>query len=364
MYAAQRRDKPIAQTLRGARRRHITPAMESVWSWVVVPLAVLVGTAWLAGIVLAWLRRRAILDHPVERSSHYVPVPRGGGLALVPLVLFAWLMLATTARAPGGIAAIAGIAALLALISWRDDLGGLAFGWRLLAHLVAAALGVLVLPAGMLVFQGLLPLLFDRIAAVLLWVWFLNLYNFMDGIDGITCTETIFLGLGIAGVFVLAGATDDDTAKLALAAAAGAAGFLRWNWPPAKIFLGDVGSVPLGYVMGWLLLAMAAKGFWAPAAILPLYYFADATLTLVMRIARGARFWQAHREHFYQRALAPDGDHGAVLRLVIGGDVALLALAAFAVIRPWTALLLALLATSTLLAQLARRARARPALPR
>jgi UDP-N-acetylmuramyl pentapeptide phosphotransferase/UDP-N-acetylglucosamine-1-phosphate transferase len=280
---------------------------------------------------------------------------------VVPLVLFAWLMLASAGHAPRGIAAIVAITALLALLSWRDDLRGLGFGWRLVAHLVAAALGVLALPAEALVFQGLLPPLLDRVTAALLWVWFLNLYNFMDGIDGITCTETIFLGLGIAGTLLLAGTGDDDAPQLALAAAAGAAGFLRWNWPPAKIFLGDVGSVPLGYLLGWLLLVMASKGLWAPAAILPLYYVADATLTLVMRIARGERFWQAHREHFYQRALAQDGDHGAVLKLVIGGNLALLILAFFAVIQPWTALLLALFATSTLLAQLARRAR--PALP-
>ncbi len=338
--------------------------MDSVWGWVVVPLAVLAGTAWFTGVVLAWLQRQAILDRPVERSSHQVPIPRGGGLALMPLLLFAWLMLAAAGRAPSGTAAIAAIAALLAVVSWRDDLGGLAFGWRLLAHLVAAALGILALPDGTLVFQGLLPPLFDRIAAALLWVWFLNLYNFMDGIDGITCTETIFLGLGITASLLLAGLGGDAVPQLALAAAAGAAGFLRWNWPRAKIFLGDVGSVSLGYLMGWLLLVMAAKGLWAPAAILPLYYLADATLTLLARIARGRRFWQAHREHFYQRALAPDGDHGAVLRLVIGGNAALLVLAALAVTWPRTALLLALAATATLLAQLARRAHIRPALPR
>lgn len=335
--------------------------MNGFWGWAVVPLAVLVGTAWLAGIVLGWLQRRAILDHPVERSSHQIPVPRGGGLAVVPVTLLAWLVLAAAGAAPKGTSAILAMAAGLAVVSWRDDLGGLGAGWRLLAHVVAAALGVLALPDAMPVFQGLLPPVLDRAAAVLLWVWFVNLYNFMDGIDGITCTETISLGLGAVFVLLIAGTSDDHAAMLALAAAAGAAGFLRWNWPPARLFLGDVGSVPLGYVMGWLLLAMATKGLWAPALILPLYYLADATLTLLMRIARGERIWQAHRQHFYQRALAPDGDHSAVLRLIIGGNAALLVLAGLAVLWPWPALVLAALATTTLLAQLARRARPRPA---
>jgi UDP-N-acetylmuramyl pentapeptide phosphotransferase/UDP-N-acetylglucosamine-1-phosphate transferase len=331
--------------------------MSTFWGWAVVPLAVLVGTTWLSGVVLGWLERRAILDHPVERSSHQIPVPRGGGLALVPLVLFAWLMLALAGMAPSGTGLIVAITALLALVSWRDDVGGLAVAWRFLVHVVAVGLGLLALPPSALVFQGLLPFLLDRAAALLLWVWFLNLYNFMDGIDGITCTETIFLGLGTAAVLLLADAGDDDAPMLALAAAGGAAGFLRWNWPPARIFLGDVGSVPLGFVMGWLLLAMAAKGLWVPALILPLYYLADATLTLLARIGRGERIWQAHRQHFYQRAIAPDGDHGAALKLIIGGNLALLGLALLAVLWPWPALLLAMFATATLLAQLARRAR-------
>src|SRR5579862_3087928 len=332
--------------------------MESFWGWAVVPLAVLVGTAWLAGLVLAWLQRRAILDHPGERSSHHVAVPRGGGLALVPLALFAWLMLDVAGLAPVGTSLIIATAALLAVVSWRDDLKGLGVGWRLLAHLIAASLGILAIPDSQLIFQGLLPPLLDRIVAVILWVWFVNLYNFMDGIDGITCTETIFLGAGIALVLLLADEASDHAPMLALAIAASAAGFLRWNWPPAKMFLGDIGSIPLGFVMGWLLLAMAAKGLWIPALILPLYYLADATITLLARLLRGERVWQPHRQHFYQRALAPDGDHGAVLLLIIGGNVVLLALAACAVPFPFAALWLALLATATLLAQLTRRARA------
>jgi UDP-N-acetylmuramyl pentapeptide phosphotransferase/UDP-N-acetylglucosamine-1-phosphate transferase len=331
--------------------------MIDVWGWVIVPLAVLGGTVWLTGIVRHWLERRAILDHPVERSSHQQPVPRGGGLGVMPLVLFAWTVLAMAGLAPPRTTLIVAVAALLAILSWADDLGGLGVLWRFLAHLLAAALGVLALPPDALVFQGWLPPLFDRVAAVLLWVWFLNLYNFMDGIDGITAVETLFLGVGIALVLSLAGAAADHAPMLALVMAAGAAGFLRWNWPPARLFLGDVGSVPLGYVMGWLLLAMAAKGLWVTALILPLYYLADATLTLMMRLARGERVWQAHRQHFYQRALAPDGDHAAVLMLIIGGNIALLTLAALATLWPWLALLLAFLATSSLLAQLSRRAR-------
>jgi UDP-N-acetylmuramyl pentapeptide phosphotransferase/UDP-N-acetylglucosamine-1-phosphate transferase len=335
---------------------------DSFWGWVVVPLAVLGATVWLTGIARRWLQRRAILDHPGERTSHEGATPRGGGIALIPVVLFAWIMLALGGLAPGAILGITALAAALALVSWFDDLSGLAFGWRLAAHVIAAALGASYLLGPAPVFQGLLPPLADRIAVVLLWTWFINLYNFMDGIDGITCVETIAIGLGVMLIAELAG-DDAHAAMPALALTAGALGFLRWNWPRASIFLGDVGSVPLGFVTGWLLLLLATHGEWAPALILALYYLADATATLLRRLLRGERFWQAHRSHFYQRALAPDNDHGAVLKLIIGGNAALLLLALLAIRFPWPALIVAVLAVTSLLAQLSRRARRVTILP-
>jgi UDP-N-acetylmuramyl pentapeptide phosphotransferase/UDP-N-acetylglucosamine-1-phosphate transferase len=190
----------------------------------------------------------------------------------------------------------------------------------------------------------------------LLWAWFINLYNFMDGIDGITGVETIAIGLGIVAVTRFAG-DDSDLALPALALAAGTLGFLRWNWPRASIFLGDVGSVPLGFVTGWLLLVLATRGWFAPALILPLYYLADATVTLLRRIARRERFWQAHRSHFYQRALGANNDHRTVLILIIGGNVALLILALLALAWPWLALAAAVVVAASLLAQLARLSR-------
>src|SRR5262249_14823731 len=160
---------------------------------------------------------------------------------------------------------------------------------------------------------------------------------FMDGIDGITAVETVTLALGVSAVAMLGLHHDARIAMPALALAAGALGFLRWNWPRASIFLGDVGSVPLGFLSGWLLLLLARHGEWAPALILPLYYLADATITLLRRIAAGERFWEAHRSHFYQRALTPDRNHSAVLLLIIGANAALLLLSLFALIAPYLA---------------------------
>ncbi len=326
------------------------------WTAVAAALFVFLATLGLTGRLRDWLQRRAILDRPVDRSAHRVPVPRGGGLVLVPVLLTAWFALTLLGQAPPAAAALATLATGLALLSWLDDLRGLPAGLRLLCHILAVIAGLAFLPRGA-VFQGLLPPLLDRAATALLWVWFVNLFNFMDGIDGITGIETASIGLGLPLVAALAGMPNDGSADLALCAAGGAVGFLRWNWHPARIFLGDVGSVPLGYLLGALVLALAARGLWAPALILPLYYLADASLTLAGRVLRGERFWQAHRQHFYQRALGGRDDHAAVARLVLAGDAAQIASALIAVSRPWTGLAAALHVVACLLGVKQRRAR-------
>lgn len=330
------------------------------WTLLLAPLAVFIATWWLIARVLAWLTRRAILDHPVARSAHRVPVPRGGGLALVPPIIAAWLVLAGFGRTPPAGAGIAALAAGLAALSWRDDVRSLPAWLRLGAHLLAAAIGLVLLPGAGAVFQGVLPPLLDRAATALLWVWFVNLFNFMDGIDGITGVETAACGIGVALVVLSIGDDPDGSAVLALTLAAGALAFLCWNWHPAQLFLGDVGSVPLGYLLGWLLLALAAKGVWAPALILPLYYLADATITLSRRLLRGERVWEAHREHFYQRALGNGGSHAIVALMVLAADVLLVLLALVALAEPRWALAGAGLVVAALLAHMAQRARRRP----
>jgi UDP-N-acetylmuramyl pentapeptide phosphotransferase/UDP-N-acetylglucosamine-1-phosphate transferase len=126
----------------------------------------------------------------------------------------------------------------------------------------------------------------------------------------------LFAGVGIG--------RDPELTMLAAAVAAAATGFLVWTWAPARIFLGDVGSVPLGYLLGFLLLHQAARGHWKVALILPLYFLADATITLLRRLSRGEQIWQAHREHFYQRAVQRGLGHAAVVQRVIAADIVLI----------------------------------------
>jgi UDP-N-acetylmuramyl pentapeptide phosphotransferase/UDP-N-acetylglucosamine-1-phosphate transferase len=221
---------------------------------------------------------------------------------------------------------------------------------RLLVQFAAVALGIWALPHGA-VFRGWLPPALDVIAAALLWVWFVNLFNFMDGIDGIAGSEAAAISLGL----VLVAGGQPGIAVPAAAIAGAALGFLVWNWAPARVFLGDVGSVPLGYVLGFLLYQLALRGAWQAALILPAYFLADATITLVRRLARGERVWQAHREHFYQRAVQRGLGHDAVVLRVVVADIVLIG-CAWAAVRGWgfAALAVATLTVLLLLVELGR----------
>jgi len=303
-------------------------------------LALLVGAVFAAALALTRalvpvLRRRA-LDRPNERSSHVVPTPRGGGIAVLATALPAWAAATAFGWAPPASWAAIGAAGGLALLSFADDLRGLPALVRLVGQAASVALALAWLPHGGAVFQGLLPQPLDYAATAVLWVWLVNLHNFMDGIDGISASGTVCVAGGLALVALLAGEAAPILPAALLAAAS--AGFLVWNWPPARIFLGDVGSVPSGFLLGWLLLGAAGAGLWAPALILTLYELADATATLLRRVLRGARPWEAHREHYYQRAVQRGLGHAGAVRRVVAGDLLLVLCAILALRWPAPAL--------------------------
>jgi UDP-N-acetylmuramyl pentapeptide phosphotransferase/UDP-N-acetylglucosamine-1-phosphate transferase len=275
-------------------------------------------------LLIALLRRGGVLDRPNERSSHSAPTPRGGGIAVVGTVLVFWLGLAAGCWVTPRLVAVALAALLLAAVSWLDDLRDLPPLLRLIAQAAAVATGLAALPAA-----SVDAAWFGSTAALptlgIVWLWWVNLYNFMDGIDGIAGCETAAIGGGLLAFTAIGRGTDASVALLAAPILGAALGFLLWNWAPARIFLGDVGSVPLGYLTGYLLLSVAVAGAWRIAAILPLYFFADATITLGRRLRRGERVWQAHRQHFYQQAVRRGLNHAAVVKRVIVTDLLLIA---------------------------------------
>jgi UDP-N-acetylmuramyl pentapeptide phosphotransferase/UDP-N-acetylglucosamine-1-phosphate transferase len=298
-------------------------------AFVLTCLAISVASMALTYLARSFLLRRAILDLPNARSSHTAPTPRGGGWGLMLALLPAWIW--STARAgrlddPAEILLILGAAGLMA-VSWIDDRRGLGPAPRFAAQTIAVALVMAALPHDLSLSGGFLPLPLDRIVGGLVWLWFVNLFNFMDGIDGIAGGSAAAMGIGIMLVSMLHGPHELQAFRGAAIAAA-SVGFLIWNWQPAKIFLGDVGSVPLGYLLGFELVQLAMDAGQIAALIIASYYLADATITLLRRAARRERIWQAHREHFYQQAVSAGRSHAQVAAAAVLVQLMLALLAA------------------------------------
>ncbi|WMD19380.1 glycosyltransferase family 4 protein [Achromobacter seleniivolatilans] len=295
--------------------------MPSLFLWCV--LAVALAAAWL---LTGALRRYALassrlLDVPNSRSSHVVPTPRGGGVSFVlsflaGLPVLIWLGLLTE---PAAIA-LGGAGAAVAMIGFLDDRGHVAVRWRLLVHF-GSALWLLVwfggLPADVFSSSSTAWALAASAVGLFALVWLLNLYNFMDGIDGLAASEAICVAGGGAVLYALTGHAGAVAAPLLLAVSV--VGFLLWNFPPARIFMGDAGSSFLGIVLGGLALQAAWQDpslFWAWVILLGVFVV-DATWTLARRLARGERVYLAHRMHAYQHATRRFGGHRPVLLTVI-----------------------------------------------
>jgi len=302
----------------------------------VVPLDIMIlavsagiaaGSTWLcAAFARSLLLRHRILDNPGTRSSHCGSVPRGGGIALVSVILIGWAALSALGLDHmRQISVITSMALLIAIVSWFDDISNLSVISRLSAQTVVVTISMLLIPTDFMLL-GFLAHPLGMIVVGIGWIWFMNVFNFMDGIDGITGVETISICAGIALTLGFLG-SESYISSLAIIVAASTLGFLSWNWHPAKLFLGDVGSIPLGFLLGWLLFSLAREGEWAAALILPSYYLVDASLTLIDRAIRLEPVWKAHRQHFYQRAVAGQLSHSQATRAIIITNIWLIACA-------------------------------------
>ena len=286
------------------------------------------GLAALISAGITWcsmpLLQRYALARPNARSSHKLPTPQGAGIAVVAATLlvgwiYAWIPLP-----------LIGSAVLIALVGLVDDIRPLPVVLRLLLQAGAVAAVVLTTPEAMRIVPAL-PLAAERILLLVGGVWFVNLVNFMDGLDLMTVAEVVPVtaALGLLGWY---GDLSPSAAWLAMALCGAMLGFAPFNKPVAKVFLSDVGSLPIGLLLGWCLLELAWQGHPAAALLLPAYYLADSTITLFRRIIRREPFWSAHRTHFYQRAT----DNGFTVKRVTGEVFALnlvLALLAIVTVR-------------------------------
>jgi Fuc2NAc and GlcNAc transferase len=283
---------------------------------VIIGIAVFLTSVLVTGLVRKYALHRQLLDVPNARSSHTVPTPRGGGVGIVAAFLLG-LPVATyfglLSMADAAVLALPGLAT--AAIGFADDHTHIPARWRLLGHFAVAGIGLALLtglPSVPITDGFSLSGAWLAIPLAVGLVWLLNLYNFMDGIDGIAGVQAVTVCSGMALLSYLYGNPADVVLALLLAAAS--AGFLCWNLPPARIFMGDAGSGFLGVAIGLLWLKMATANpqlFW-PGLILMGVFVVDATWTLVVRLMRGEKVYEAHRSHAYQHAARRFGGHGRV----------------------------------------------------
>lgn len=310
------------------------PNFDSWTSLAAAPLACAAIACVACGVILYILLKtglawRLATDIPNDRSLHTLPVPRVGGWGIVPVVaVLMWL------RA-GELWLVALLAVLLAALSQIDDRKGLPARVRFGGHVAAVAVLIVVYPAS--VAWWLLC------GAAFLLVWLINLYNFMDGADGLAGGMALFGFGGYAIAAATRGQVDTALVVACGSIAGAAAGFLVFNLHPAKIFLGDAGSIPLGFLAG-------ALGYWGwREGVWPVWFpvvafspfISDASVTLLKRLLRGEKFWQAHREHYYQRLVRSGLGHAATARiwysLMLAGIIVALIALGMAEMYQWVA---------------------------
>ncbi len=284
-----------------------------------LPFMFLVGVFLLSLLLTGAIRRlalrRQILDVPQSRSAHSVPTPVGGGLSIVLLLLIvSTVAVYADYLSPQTYLALYG-AYLVALVGLLDDLWELRISIRVSLQFLAAAWSLYwlgdVAPINIGGWQLQQPIILATLALFAL-VWLLNLYNFMDGTDGIAGTELVFVA-AMAALLTIESA-DYEVTLIASTLAVAAAGFLAWNWAPAKIFMGDVGSGFSGFMLGLLaLLSMAsdAMSVWTWLVLLGVF-ITDATLTLVRRAVEGKRWYEGHSSHAYQHLARRYKSHAKV----------------------------------------------------
>jgi Fuc2NAc and GlcNAc transferase len=280
----------------------------------------LVLASMMAGIFsLGWMRlahRFNLFDVPNDRSSHRIPIPKGGGIGFALAYLLYILYLAKAGVLPGEWLYLSALSLVLLVLGLLDDIMELGIPARLSLQFLATAgaLALLpLLPAVPWPFNGTFWFLPAGLCLLLAWVWFINLYNFMDGIDALACSEAIYAALALGWMANMAGST--ALGFMCLALAASLCGFLLFNVSPARLFMGDAGSNFLGYTLGLLGLLALLNGVATPWTLLILFgvFVVDSSITLLRRMATRQVWYHGHRSHAYQQAAMRYESHSKVV---------------------------------------------------
>ena len=296
----------------------------------ITPLLLFIICNYLIKKLIPFLKEKSLVDYPSQRSNHNFLVPKGAGIILIPLLCVSVLgvFISKGLLDKQWFIFLASVI-ILFTISFIDDVKNLSAPIRLLVHFFCVAISIYVLKKDISIFieSNILtwlnynPLfLFYLLSLILLvaWIWIINLFNFMDGMDGLTCAQvlTISITINILSMFSL---MNENFQFLSLILISLFLAFYKFNKPSAKIFLGDAGSIPIGYISGFMLIYTFLKnGPIIPLIIVFLYYLLDATLTLIIRFYKGKNIFEAHSDHFYQKILRAGQTHQQVLNKIVG----------------------------------------------
>ncbi len=310
---------------------------------------------------LKHFRNQSLLDFPTDRSNHNTPKPKGAGLILIPLLLFSTLIVFFLE----GIfeyhwLIIFGFCTILTILSFIDDIKNINAGVRLTFQVFCVLSSIFLFKDQLYLFIESLEFKFFKdflylqsclliFLLTIIWVWIINMFNFMDGMDGLTVVQVSSLAI-LTNFLALMGLIEVNFIFFSLALLTVSFAFYSVNKPPAQIFLGDVGSIPLGFLMGFIIFYnMIKSDLLIPFFIIIMYYLLDSITTLAIRFMKGENIFRAHSSHYYQKAIRNGNSHAYVLTKIIYLNSILLFLAILSIYFPLLSLTLALLCTFTLI---------------
>jgi UDP-N-acetylmuramyl pentapeptide phosphotransferase/UDP-N-acetylglucosamine-1-phosphate transferase len=311
---------------------------------------------------LVFFKKGMFIDHPLERSNHNIPTPKGAGLILIPMVIFATLLVFFLEKIlfPEWLT-IFGFCIILTIVSFIDDLKNLNSKTRLLIHgfcvlssliLFTEDIRNLIESSSLFMFYNDNPyfvIIASFFALMILWIWIINLFNFMDGMDGITAVQVCFLAISINFLSIL-GLIEINFLYFGLILMAVFLSFYSLNKSPSKIFLGDVGSIPLGYLVGFVIIYnMIKSDLFIPFIIVIMYHLVDSTITLFIRLFNRENIFQAHSSHFYQKIIRKGFSHKYVLKRIFILNIFLLMLSFLSVELPFICLSLSVIITTVVI---------------
>ncbi len=293
--------------------------------------------------LIAFLKEKQMVDMPNQRKNHKIPTPRGGGIAILICILICFetieLQSHTTYYSIYLIIAIS----ICAAISLLDDAFTISIPLRMYFQILSVYLTINSLYGYNTNLLPHLSLTIEKTLIAIALLGFINIYNFMDGIDGLAGSQTIYIATIVLIFSIIDPQIDSSISYLCLSIIGSCLGFLIYNWHPAKIFMGDVGSVTLGLICGWLLLNIAIHGYIAAAIIIPGYYLADGITTILKRLIQKKKIWHAHSEHYYQLAVRKGSSHSQVTKRIICCNLILGILSLFSINYSIASLILATL---------------------